>query len=82
MRPLCALLAVSLLGACAQSATTPNAEYPALLPLEDILSENDQTEAPADALSARAAALRARADRLRAPVIPEGMPQAAGTAAP
>lgn len=82
MRPLLALLAVSLLGACEPTSAASNTDYPALLPLEQILLDNDQAAAPPDALSARAAALRAKADGLRGPVIPEGLPQPAGTAAP
>lgn len=84
MRPLAALLAICLLGACAQTDPPPaNGAYPRLLPLEDILPPETQAEDdPAAALAARAAALRARANRLRAPVIDEPPPQPAGTAAP
>lgn len=67
------------LTACAEfpevdAATSPevsSAEYPRLLPFEDILVAQDPraTEAVSNDVQARAAALRSRADRLRNPVI-------------
>ncbi|WP_439123271.1 hypothetical protein [Marivita sp.] len=58
----------------ALSGGDPNAEYPTLLPFEQLVSDQDTnlTEADDDALRARAAALRNRANGLRTPVIDQG----------
>lgn len=70
-----------LLNACAQfpqvdASVSPEAEaadYPALLPLEDIATAQSADKARAEAaqqtVEARAARLRARAARLRGPVV-------------
>jgi hypothetical protein len=55
----------------ALSRGDPQAEFPALLPFEDILSADDPrlSETDDEALIARAADLQGRADALRRPVI-------------
>ncbi len=68
-----------LLIACAEfpevdaalGADDPDAEYPALLPFEQLVSEEDAAleQSDADSLLARASDLRNRADGLRGPVI-------------
>ena len=64
MRPLTLFLPLALLAACAAPPQTP---YPALVPLETLLTGEVPQADPAAALEGRAAALRARADRLRQP---------------
>ncbi len=58
----------------ALAAGDPSAEYPELLPFEQLVSEREAqlTEADDDALLTRAADLRNRANGLRGPVIDTG----------
>lgn len=71
-RTLLALAAGVLVAACAQTGPASRAPWPALVPLEQILTEAPPPADPTTALQGRAAALRVRADRLRQPVIAPG----------
>lgn len=70
MRQLTLFLPLALLAACAARTDAP---YPALLPLDTLLTEAAPAPDPAPALEARAAALRARAAQLRQP-LPDALP--------
>lgn len=58
----------------ALAASDPAADYPTLLPFEELVPDQDTvlTETDGDILLARAADLRNRADGLRGPVIDPG----------
>lgn len=61
--PLLLLALTLLLAGCGGAAQMGN--YPALVPLDTVLTEEPLTPSPAPELEARAAALRARAEALR-----------------
>jgi len=75
------IIPIAMLSACTEfpevdtalAKGDPKAEFPALLPFEQLLSADDPrlTETDDEALLARAADLKARADALRRPVIDE-----------
>ncbi|MBC7146679.1 MAG: hypothetical protein H5U24_14935 [Thioclava marina] len=63
MRALALIASLAMLTACSKHSSE---DYPALLPLDQILDDQPLSPDPAPDLEARAAALKARADMLRA----------------
>lgn len=62
MRALALIASLALLAACSKPS---GEDYPALLPLDEILTDEPLSPDPAPDLSARADALRARAEAIR-----------------
>lgn len=62
MRALALIASLTLLAACSQPS---DEQYPALLPLDEILTDEPLSPDPSPDLNARADALRARAEAIR-----------------